>query len=112
MRAGRIPKRFLPLQSGIGATANAVFKALGEAPEIPPFEMYSEILQDAVISGSSGAMHVRLRNRAHRHPGDHGYDHRRMPFFRRHLILRPQEISNNPEIIRRLGIISSTPHSR
>ena len=36
MRAGRIPKRFLPLQSGIGATANAVFKALGEAPEIPP----------------------------------------------------------------------------
>ena len=27
-------------------------------------------------------------------------------FFRRHLILRPQEISNNPEIIRRLGIIS------
>jgi len=27
-------------------------------------------------------------------------------FFRQHLILRPQEISNNPEIIRRLGIIS------
>ena len=49
MRAGRIPKRFLPLQSGIGAIANAVFKALGEMPEIPPFEMYSEVLQDAVI---------------------------------------------------------------
>lgn len=107
IRAGRIPKRFLPLQSGIGATANAVFKALGEAPEIPPFEMYSEILQDAVIDlvqagrctfASATALTVT--------PGIMDKITGDMPFFRRHLILRPQEISNNPEIIRRLGIIS------
>jgi acetyl-CoA hydrolase len=49
MRAGRIPKRFLPLQSGIGAIANSVLKALGGVPEVPPFEMYSEVLQDAVM---------------------------------------------------------------
>ena len=103
----RSPKRFLPLQSGIGATANAVFKAIGEAPEIPPFEMYSEILQDAVIDliqagrctfASATALTVT--------PEIMDQITGNIPFFRRHLILRPQEISNNPEIVRRLGIIS------
>jgi propionyl-CoA:succinyl-CoA transferase len=50
MRAGGISKRLQPLQSGIGAVANSVLKALGEVPEIPPFEMYSEVLQDSVKS--------------------------------------------------------------
>ena len=27
-------------------------------------------------------------------------------FFKKHVILRPSEISNNPEVIRRLGVIS------
>ncbi len=107
MRAGRIPKRFLPLQSGIGAVANAVFKALGEAPEIPPFEMYSEVLQDAVIdliqaerctfaSGTALTVTPEILDQI---TGD-------INFFRRRLILRPQEITNSPEIVRRLGIIS------
>jgi acetyl-CoA hydrolase len=107
MRAGCIPKRFLPLQSGIGAIANAVFQALGEVPEIPPFEMYSEVLQDAVIdliqaerctfaSGTALTVTPEILDQI---TGD-------IAFFRQHLILRPQEISNNPEIVRRLGIIS------
>jgi propionyl-CoA:succinyl-CoA transferase len=107
MRAGRIPKRFLPLQSGIGAIANAVLKALGEMPEIPHFEMYSEVLQDAVIDliqagrctfASATALTI-TPERLDQITGN-------IAFFRRHLILRPQEISNNPEIIRRLGVIS------
>jgi succinate CoA transferase len=107
MHAGCIPQRLLPLQSGIGAIANAVFKALGEAPQIPPFEMYSEVLQDAAIeliqagrcrfaSGTSLTVAPEILDQI---TGE-------TAFFRRHLILRPQEISNNPEIIRRLGIIS------
>jgi propionyl-CoA:succinyl-CoA transferase len=48
MRAGRIPKAFLPLQSGVGDIANCVLAALGAHPEIPPFEMYTEVLQDSV----------------------------------------------------------------
>ena len=107
MRAGRIPKRFLPLQSGIGAVANSALKVLGEMPEIPPFEMYSEVLQDAVIdliqaarctfaSGTSLTVTPGILDRI---TND-------ITFFRQRLILRPQEISNNPEIIRRLGIIS------
>ena len=49
MRLGRIPPQFLPLQSGVGATGNAVLQALGQHPEIPHFEVYSEVVQDAAI---------------------------------------------------------------
>ena len=49
MRAGRIPQSFLPLQSGVGDIANAVLGALGAHPEIPNFQMYTEVLQDSVI---------------------------------------------------------------
>ena len=36
MRAGRLPKEFLPLQSGVGDIANSVLAALGEDQDIPP----------------------------------------------------------------------------
>ena len=107
LRAGRIPQGFLPLQSGVGAIANAVFKSLGEAAQIPPFEMYSEVLQDAVVEliqegrcafASTTALTVA--------PDTLDQITARMAFFRHHLILRPQEISNHPELIRRLGVIS------
>lgn len=49
MKAGRIPSTFLPIQSGVGNVANAVLYGLGDAKEIPPIEMYTEVIQDAVI---------------------------------------------------------------
>src|SRR5690606_8094213 len=49
MRSGRIPSGFLPLQSGVGNVANSVLALLGQNPEIPAFEMYTEVLQDSVI---------------------------------------------------------------
>lgn len=47
--AGRLPKEFLPLQSGVGNVANAVLYDLGESRELPPFMMYTEVIQDAVL---------------------------------------------------------------
>ena len=38
-----------PLQSGVGNIANAVLGALGRDKTIPAFEMYTEVLQDAVV---------------------------------------------------------------
>lgn len=49
-RRGGIPKEFLPLQSGVGNVANAVLYDLGENKEIPPFMMYTEVMQDAVLA--------------------------------------------------------------
>ena len=48
-RKGRIPKEFLPLQSGVGNVANAVLHYLGEDKELPNFMMYTEVVQDSVL---------------------------------------------------------------
>jgi succinate CoA transferase len=107
MKAGRIPKTFLPIQSGVGETANAVLFALGDHPAIPAFEMYTEVIQDAVIdlmkhdkikfaSGSSLTISPEVRKQVY---GD-------LEFFRERTVLRPQEVSNHPEVVRRLGILS------
>ena len=50
MEAGRLPKEFLPLQSGVGNVANAVLGALGDNEKIPAFNVYTEVIQDAVIA--------------------------------------------------------------
>jgi succinate CoA transferase len=106
-KAGRIPREFLPIQSGVGNIANAVMAALDDAKDIPAFEMYTEVIQDAVIdlidsgkvkfaSGCSFTISEPVQKRLY---GD-------LKRYRNHLVLRPQEISNNPEIVRRLGLIT------
>jgi acetyl-CoA hydrolase len=107
IRAGRIPRSFLPVQSGVGDVANGVLGAMGSHEDIPPFEMYTEIVQDAVIRlmqagrvpfASCGSLTVSpavLRE---------VYDN--MAWFRPRFVLRPQEITNHPEVVRRLGLIT------
>jgi succinate CoA transferase len=107
MRKGNIPKSFLPIQSGVGNIANAVLAAMGENKDIPDFEVYTEVIQDAIIDllekgritfASGGTLTV-----------SNPYIERvyaNLPFFKEKIVLRTSEISNNPEIIRRLGIIS------
>jgi acetyl-CoA hydrolase len=107
LRRGLIPKTFLPIQSGVGDTANAVLKAMGQQEEIPVFEMYTEVIQDAVIAlmkqgkvrFASGCS-LTVTNPVLRDIYDN------LEFFRSRLLLRPQEITNNPEIVRRIGIVS------
>ena len=48
-KSGKLPKEFLPLQSGVGNVANAVLYDLGESTELPPFMMYTEVMQNAVL---------------------------------------------------------------
>jgi succinate CoA transferases len=107
MAAGRIPKEFLPIQSGVGNIANAVLKCMGENENIPAFNVYTEVIQDAVIalmknervkfvSGCS----LTVSNEAIQEI------YSDLEFYKPKILLRPQEISNNPEIARRLGIIA------
>lgn len=107
MKRGIIPSSFLPIQSGVGNIANAVLGALGSSPSIPSFEMYTEVLQDAVVDlivqervrfGSTCSLTVTNDCL------DSIYNN--IDFFKDKLVVRPSEISNNPEIIRRLGVIS------
>lgn len=107
MLAGRVPNSFLPIQSGVGNIANAVLAGLGKHPDIPPFTMYSEVLQDSVVDmlakgnmtfASATSLTVTDKKLAELYAN--------IDFFRNKIALRPQEISNHPEVIRRLGVIS------
>lgn len=107
MRAGRIPSAFLPVQSGVGNIANAVLAALANNPGIPRFEVYTEVIQDAVIDlmqkGNilfGSACSLTLSNEVTQVVYDN------LDFFKSKIILRPSEISNNPGIARRLGVIA------
>ena len=107
LKNGQIPAEFLPIQSGVGNIANAVMASLGANPDIPPFEMYTEVIQDAVIeliregnvkfaSGCSLTVSNPVLKSIYAD----------LDFFRDKIVLRPSEISNNPEMARRLGLIT------
>jgi len=105
--AGRIPPEFLPLQAGVGNIANGVIAALGKSPDIPPFHMYSEVFQDSLIDlmrdgrllGASATCLLVSPARL-----EQIYEN--MDFFGSRIVLRPQELSNHPGIIRRLCVIA------
>ncbi len=107
MKIGRIPAQFLPLQSGVGNIANAVLAALGQSRDIPAFEMYTEVLQDSVVPLlESGRCKFASTCALTLSPQAMGNVVANMDYFKRRILLRPQEISNHPEIVRRLGIVS------
>jgi acetyl-CoA hydrolase len=107
VRAGRIPRSFLPLQSGVGDIANSVLAALGAHPSVPSFTMYTEVLQDSAIDlldqgrcrfASTCALAL-SPDTMRRVSGD-------LDRYRARIVMRPQEITNHPEVIRRLGVVS------
>ncbi len=107
LKSGRIPPKFLPLQSGVGNIANAVLASLGGNSNIPPFEMYTEVLQDSVLALIEQERCTYASTCALTLSTEMMHQFRsNMEFFRRKIVLRPQEISNNPEVVRRLGIVS------
>jgi succinate CoA transferase len=107
MAAGRIPPEFLPLQSGVGNIANAVMEGLGENPDVPNFLMYTEVLQSAafelmrrgrLLGASTCALTLT--------PPQMAALAEDLGFFAPRVVLRPQEISNNPAVLRQLGVIA------
>lgn len=102
---GRLPNNLAPLQAGIGTIANAVMMGLLESP-FNDLVMYSEVLQDSTFelidagkmsfaSGSSITLSKAYSERVFNN----------LEKYKDNLVLRPQEISNHPEIVRRLGVI-------
>ena len=107
MHRGIIPKTFLPLQSGVGSTANAILGALGKDKHVPDFNIYTEVIQNSVIGmmlegrvKDASACSLTVSNECLMQVYDN------MDYFKKHLTLRQSEISNSPEIIRRLGVIA------
>ena len=103
---GRLTQNLLPLQSGVGNVTNAVLAGLNDAP-FGNLTAFTEVVQDGMLDlldagklrmasatafSLSPAAAERLNQEADRYKGK--------------LILRPQEISNHPELVRRLGCIA------
>ncbi len=107
MKRGIIPSSFLPLQSGVGTTANAILAALGQDKNVPDFNIYTEVLQNAIVdmmlSGrvkDASTCSLTVDNECLKQVYDN------IDLFSKHLTIRPSEISNSPEVIRRLGVIA------
>lgn len=107
LRAGRIPKEFLPLQSGVGNVANAVLAGLGENDSIPAFEMYTEVVQDSVLALLESGK-CKFASTCSLSFSDEAMDRFFANIDKLHdkVLMRSCEISNNPEIVRRLGLIT------
>jgi succinate CoA transferase len=106
-RRGAIPDPFLPIQSGVGDIANAVLASLGAHPDIPKFTMFTEVIQDSVINLlRQGKIEFASGVSLTVSPPVLASIYADLPAFRSRLMLRPQEISNHPEVVRRLGLIS------
>lgn len=105
-KKGRLPEG-LPYQSGVGNVANAVLCAMANDPLQGCISLYTEVIQEAVftlleaekLKGASGtaltfstAAQKRFKTNVNS--------------WKKRFVLRQQEVSNSPEVIRRLGIIS------
>lgn len=109
-KMGRLPEKMLPLQSGVGSIANAVLMGLGKS-KFENLEMYSEILQDSVFKLIKSGKIIKASGCAFT-PSPKVWElyNQDPELFNKSVILRPLDISNHPEVIRRLGVIAmNTP---
>lgn len=106
VQAGRLPENLMPLQAGIGTIANAVLSGFADGP-FKNLTMYSEVLQDCTFDlfdagklDFASACSITLSAPC----AEKVFNN--IEQYKDRLVIRPQEISNLPEIIRRLGIIA------
>jgi succinyl-CoA:acetate CoA-transferase len=106
VKAGRLSKELLPLQSGVGSVANAVLYGLCES-DFENLTCYTEVVQDSMLDLLRTGKAV-LASATSLSPSPEALPkfEEEIEFFKDKIILRPQEISNNPEIARRLGVIA------
>ena len=106
IRLGRMTEHLRPLQSGVGTIANAVMSGLADSP-FNHLTVYSEVLQDSTfelfdagkLDFASGTAITLSPQKSREVFANFGH-------YKDRLVLRPQGISNHPEVIGRLGIIA------
>lgn len=104
--ADRLTPSLMPLQAGIGKVANAVLSGLSKG-DFKNLTMYSEVLQDSTFElidtgkmDFASASSITVSNECHQKILSN------FDFYKDKIVLRPQNISNSPEVIRRLGVIA------
>lgn len=106
VKVGRLPASLLPIQSGVGNIANAVLTGLVDGP-FDNMTSYTEVIQDGMIDLlDSGRLRMASATAFSLSPDAAHHVNENMARYREKMILRQQDISNNPEVIRRLGCIA------
>jgi succinyl-CoA:acetate CoA-transferase len=106
VKKGRLPPNLLPLQSGVGNIANAVLTGLNES-RFEDMTSFTEVIQDGMLDMlTSGKLRMASATSFSLSPEAAANLNANMEQYRHKMILRPQEISNHPELVRRLGCIA------
>ncbi|WP_071058383.1 acetyl-CoA hydrolase/transferase family protein [Pelistega sp. MC2] len=106
VRKGILPPNLLPLQSGVGDVSNAVISGLQHG-EFDNLTAYTEVIQDGMLGLiKSGKLKMVSATSLSLSPDGVDELNENIDFYRERIILRTQEISNHPEVIRRLGTIA------
>ena len=106
IKKDRLPPS-LPWQAGVGAVGNAILGSFLDNDHFDALDIYAEVLQDSVldlidmgkVKAASGSA-LTLSEKARRRFFNELYR------YREKIVLRPVEISNSPEVIRRLGVLA------
>ncbi|UNK48277.1 acetyl-CoA hydrolase/transferase family protein [Lysobacter sp. S4-A87] len=106
VRRGRLTPKLLPLQSGVGNIANAVLTGLAQAG-YRDLTAFTEVIQDGMLELLKQGV-VRMASATSFSLSPAGIDEflAHVDEYRQRIVLRTQEISNHPELVRRLGCIA------
>lgn len=106
VKHGRLTPKLLPLQSGVGNIANAVLGALADGG-YEGLTAFTEVIQDGMLKLlKDGVLSVASATSFSLSATGVEEFNANVDFYRERIVLRPQEISNHPELIRRLGCIA------
>lgn len=110
VKHGRLPDALLPIQSGIGNIANAVVGGLNDS-NFKNLKVWTEVIQDTFLDlFDSGKLDFATATSVRFSPDGFKRFYDNWEAYHNKLLLRSQQVSNSPEIIRRLGVIGmNTP---
>ena len=106
IKAGRLPKNLLPLQSGVGNVANAVMAGFVDS-DLTDLSVYTEVIQDGMLDLiDAGKLTIASGTAFSPSPEGLARFYKDVKKYKKYLLIRPEEISNSPEVVRRLGVIA------
>ncbi|MCT1695625.1 acetyl-CoA hydrolase/transferase family protein [Corynebacterium sanguinis] len=107
VKAGRLAYDRYVMQSGVGNVPNAVMAGLMES-KFENIQAYTEVIQDGMVDLiDAGKMTVASATSFSLSPEYAEKMNNEASRYRDSIILRPQSISNHPEVIRRVGLIAT-----
>ncbi|AKE40803.1 acetyl-CoA hydrolase/transferase family protein [Corynebacterium kutscheri] len=105
--AGRLSYDGYVMQSGVGNVPNAVMAGLLDS-KFENIQAYTEVIQDGMVDLiDAGKMSVASATSFSLSPEYAERMNKEASRYRESIILRPQQISNHPEVVRRLGLIAT-----